>query len=159
MEISAGTTVITGVLAALEARHPIRGGMADTLQIVTDHLPTAKELAALRQRTITAEDGRVFAGFSGLVSVSIMLYREDELLFQRDDEEAAEAAFLELLEAAPDDMARKYIDRMPGMRFDSKLIRKGRRINWNGKLMRTLRDIPDSPDNTPHNNPKAWEEV
>lgn len=158
MELRAGKARIP-VLAAIEARHPYKGSMADTLQLVMETLPSAAELKAIRENNIDAEDGRIFGGYTGLISVSVMLYREDEIISQREAEEKEAAAFLELLEAAPDEVARKHAARFPGMRYDSRVIKKGTRINWNGKLMRILGDLPDSPDNTPANRPDAWEEV
>lgn len=158
MNIKAGRRNMK-VLAALETRHPYKGSMADTLQLVTETLPSKQDLDEWLKGNIQAEDGRVFSGYTGLVSVSVMLFKEDELMAINEETQRATEAFLELLDAAPDAVALKYIERFPSMQYNSRVLKKGKRINWNGHLMRVLRDIPDSPDNTPANRADAWEEV
>ena len=53
-------------------------------------------------------------------------------------------------------IASELYDRM---KYDSRLIQAGTRINWNGMLKRAAVDLWDTEQNTPDNAPMLWEDI
>lgn len=53
-------------------------------------------------------------------------------------------------------IASELYDRM---KYDSRLIQAGTRINWNGMLKRAAVDLWDTEQNTPDNAPTLWEDI
>ena len=58
-----------------------------------------------------------------------------------------------------DAVASRAVEFHPGMKYDGSLISAKTRINWNGKLKRSVVDIWDREENNPDNAPTLWEDI
>lgn len=158
MNLKAGYKTIKAAVA-IESTRPTRGGMVEALEIVAEQPLSETELQALTKHPIEADDGRTFSGYAALSSVSYLLYRpNDEVERQRELDRQA-AALREMAALLPDEIAAQHPEYYPGMRFDGQEIRKGARINWNGRLMRAAAPLIDAADQTPAERPELWEEI
>lgn len=58
-----------------------------------------------------------------------------------------------------DKVASQAVELSPTLKQDSKLIKSGTRINWNGVLKRAAVDLWDTAENNPDNAPTLWEDI
>lgn len=159
MQITVGNRKLT-VLTAVESEQPIKGGVAETLQLITEQPLTPSEIKALRENPITTDDGRTFSGYSELSSVSVLLFRANDAVQMRIEMERQNALMIEIAAKLPDDQAKAYAKFFPSMRMDGgSEIKKGSRINWGGKLMKAKRDMLDVAEFAPNVHPQFWEEL
>lgn len=147
------------VYSVIEGVKPTRDGMLDTLEILTEQPLAPGELHALRTNTIRTEDGRDLAGYTELNSISVLLYRPNEATRRRQAESEQLDTMRAMVADMPDDLAKKYADLVPSMRFDGGTILKGQRINWGGALKRAKKELLDIAECAPNVKPLLWEEV
>lgn len=145
--------------SAVESEKPTRDGLLETLQIITEQPLTPSEIKALQEGHIEAEDDRVFEGYSEVDSQSLLLYRPSEATRRRAEEARQVDTMRAMVADMPDDLAKKYADLVPSMRFDGGTILKGQRINWGGTLKRAKKELLDIAECAPNVKPLLWEEV
>lgn len=145
--------------SVVESVKPTRDGMLETLQILVDTPLAPGELNALRTNTIRTEDGRDLQGYTEVDSISILLYRPNDVTRRRQEESQQLDTMRAMVKDMPDDMARKYAAFVPGMAYDGGTIQKGQRINWGGVLKRAKKELLDIAECAPNVKPLLWEDV
>lgn len=158
MNLTVGNRKIK-VHSVIQGEKPLRMGMMETLEILTDQVPTPSEIKALTEHVIKADDNREFTGYSEVNSVSILLYKPNDVTRMREEEARNMEAMRAMAADLPDELAKKYIEHIPNMRYDGKVIEKGKRINWNGELLKARERLLDVAEFAPNVHPEFWEEV
>lgn len=144
------------VAAVTAGEKPLRHGMMETLEIISEQPLTPSEIKAMTEQPIITDTNQEYTGYSGINSVSVLLFKPNDVTRLREEEEKGLEALRTLVADLPDELAIKHIAHIPGMRYDGKAIPKGARINWNGQLLRAKRELLDVAEMAPSVHPEFW---